>query len=106
MQDLINFIIRCTGADLEISKEETEDVDHAPERIKDLQNIYQAQGITDYPLISRAKTFRAFQSVLEEFMTALIQTFHHSSVLYTDEALLENIQIWVSSMSTANCRTE
>jgi len=104
MQDLINFIIRCTGADLEISKEETEDVDHAPERIKDLQNIYQAQGITDYPLISRAKTFRAFQSVLEEFMTALIQTFHHSSVLYTDEALLENIQIWVSSMSTANCR--
>jgi cohesin complex subunit SA-1/2 len=104
MQDLINFIIRCTGADLEISTEETEDVDHAPERIRDLQNIYQAQGITEYPLISRAKKFRAFQPVLEEFITALIQTFHHSSVLYTDEALLENVQIWVSSMSTANCR--
>lgn len=104
MQDLINFIIRCTGADLEISTAETEDVDHAPERIRDLQNIYQAQGITEYPLISRAKKFRAFQPVLEEFMTALIQTFHHSSVLYTDEALLENVQIWVSSMSTANCR--
>lgn len=104
MQDLINFIIRCTGADLEISKEETEDVDHAPERIGDLQNIYQAQGFTEYPLISRAKKFRAFQPVLEDFMTALIQTFHHSSVLYTDEALLENVQIWVSSMSTANCR--
>jgi cohesin complex subunit SA-1/2 len=104
MQDLINFIIRCTGADLEISKEETEDVDHAPERIRDLQNIYQAQGITEYPLISRAKKFRAFQPVLEEFINALIQTFHHSSVLYTDEALLENVQIWVSSMSTANCR--
>lgn len=104
MQDLVNFIIRCTGAELEISKEETEDVDHAPERIQDLQNIYQAQGITEYPLISRAKKFRAFQPLLEEFVVALIQTFHHSSVLYTDDALLENIQIWVSSMSTANCR--
>lgn len=104
MQDLINFIIRCSGADLEISKEETEDVDHAPERIDDLQNIYQAQGITDYPLISRAKKFKAFQPVLEEFIIALVQTFHHSSVLYTDDALLENIQIWVSSMSTATCR--
>lgn len=104
MQDLINFIIRCTGADLEISKEEVEDVDHAPNRIEDLQNIYQAQGITEYPLISRAKKFRAFQPVLEEFTVALIQTFHHSSVLYTDDALLENIQIWVSSMSTAGCR--
>lgn len=104
MQDLINFIIRCTGADLEISKEEVEDVDHAPERIEDLQTIYQAQGIIEYPLISRAKKFRAFQPVLEEFTIALIQTFHHSSVLYTDDALLENIQIWVSSMSTAGCR--
>lgn len=104
MQDLVNFIIRCSGADLEISKEETEDVDHAPERIEDLQNIYQAQGITEYPLISRAKKFKAFQPVLEEFVVALIQTFHHSSVLYTDNALLENIQIWVSSMSTATCR--
>lgn len=104
MQDLVNFIIRCTGADLEISKEETEDVDHAPERIQDLQDIYQAQGITEYPLISRAKKFKAFQPLLEEFAIALIQTFHHSSVLYTDDALLENIQIWVSSMSTANCR--
>lgn len=104
MQDLVNFIIRCTGAELEISKEETEDVDHAPERIQDLQDIYQAQGITEYPLISRAKKFRAFQPILEEFVVALIQTFHHSSVLYNDDALLENIQIWVSSMSTANCR--
>ncbi|KAJ6113582.1 hypothetical protein N7523_006899 [Penicillium sp. IBT 18751x] len=104
MQDLINFIIRCTGAELEISREETADVDNAPDRIKDLQGLYQAQGITEYPLISRAKKFRAFQPVLEEFVTALIQTFHHSSVLYTDEALLENIQIWVCSMSTVHSR--
>ncbi|KAJ5654291.1 hypothetical protein N7490_001294 [Penicillium lividum] len=104
IRDLINFVLRCTGADLEISTEEVEDVDHAPNRIKDLQALYQAEGFTDYPLISRAKKYGAFQPVLEEFTVALIHTFHHSSLLYTDESLMENIQIWLSSMSTAGCR--
>lgn len=104
IQELVNFILRCTGASLEISQEEVEDVDHAPGRLADLQGVYQAQGITEYPLISRDKKYKAFQPVLEEFIVALIQTFHHSSVLYTDDALLENIQTWVSAMSTASCR--
>ncbi|KAJ5897619.1 hypothetical protein N7504_007907 [Penicillium tannophilum] len=104
IRDLINLVIRCTGSDLEITTEDVEDVDHAPDRIRDLQGLYQAEGFTEYPLISRAKKYRAFQPVLEEFTVALIQTFHHSSVLYTDESLMENIQIWLSSMSTANCR--
>ncbi|KAJ5159705.1 uncharacterized protein N7482_006709 [Penicillium canariense] len=104
MTDLVNFIIRCTGADLEITQEQVTDIDHAPNRVSDLQTMYLAEGITDYPLISKVRKFRAFQPVLEEFITALIQTFHHSSILYTDEALLENIQIWISSMSTAGIR--
>ncbi|KAJ5610979.1 hypothetical protein N7510_007698 [Penicillium lagena] len=104
MRDLINFILRCAGADLEISEAEAADADNAPDRIMDLQNLYQAQGITEYPLVSKAKKYRAFQPLLEEYTVALIQTFHHSSVLYTDDALLENIHVWVSSMSTAGCR--
>ncbi|CAL5873327.1 uncharacterized protein PFLUO_LOCUS7598 [Penicillium psychrofluorescens] len=104
LRDLINFILRCAGADLEISEAEAADADNAPDRIKDLQNLYQAQGITDYPLVSKVKKYRAFQTLLEEYTIALIQTFHHSSVLYTDDALLENIHVWVSSMSTAGCR--
>ncbi|KAJ5894066.1 hypothetical protein N7495_005757 [Penicillium taxi] len=104
IQVLVNFIIRCTGADLEISDQEVNDVDHAPDRLKDLGNVYQAQGVTEYPLVSRSKTFRAFQPVLEEFIVALIQTFHHSSILYTDKNLLENIETWVYAMSSSNFR--
>ncbi|KAJ5980774.1 hypothetical protein N7481_008072 [Penicillium waksmanii] len=104
MRDLINFLIRCTGATLELTKEEVDDVDNAPNQIASLQNEYQAEGIIDYPLISHEKKFKAFQLVLEEFIGALIQTFHHSSVLYTDGALLENIQIWMSSMSSSKLR--
>ncbi|KAJ5782562.1 hypothetical protein N7457_004336 [Penicillium paradoxum] len=104
MRDLVNFILRCTGTDLEIDNDEVEDIDNAPGRIEDLQNLYQAEGITEYPIISKAKKFRAFPVLLEEFTVALIQTFHASSILYTDDTLLENIQIWISSMSTSQCR--
>ncbi|KAJ5227308.1 uncharacterized protein N7469_007314 [Penicillium citrinum] len=104
MRDLVNFIIRCSGAELELSKDDMENVDHAPDHIRNLQSDYQEGGVTDYPLISHDRKFKAFQPVLEEFVAALIQTFHHSSVLYTTEALLENIQIWLSSMSTSKFR--
>jgi cohesin complex subunit SA-1/2 len=104
LRNLVNFILRCTGTDLEIDTDEVEDVDNAPSRIGDLQNLYQAEGIVDYPIISKAKKFKAFSVLLEEFTVALIQTFHASSILYTDDALLENIQIWISSLSTSKCR--
>lgn len=104
VRDFINFVLRCSGTELEVSTEQILDVDNVTSRLHDLQTTYQEEGFSDYPLISRAKTYRAFQPVLEEFIVALIQTFHHSSVLYEDPALMENIQAWISSMTTANCR--
>lgn len=104
MRDMVNFMLRCTGTDLEIDTSEVEDVDNAPTRIDDLQTQYHQLGISEYPLISKAKKFRAFQPVLEEFFAALVQTLHHSSVLYSDENLFENIQIWISALSTSSCR--
>lgn len=104
MRDMVNFMLRCTGTDLEVDTPEVEDVDNAPTRIDDLQTQYHQMGFTEYPLISRAKKFRAFQPVLEEFFFSLIQTLHHSSVLYNDENLFENIQIWISALSTSSCR--
>lgn len=104
MRNMVNFMLRCTGTDLEVDTPEVEDVDNAPTRIDDLQTQYHQMGFTEYPLISKTKKFRAFQPVLEEFFTALIQTLHHSSVLYNDENLYENIQIWISALSTSSCR--
>lgn len=101
MRDLVNFILRCTGTDLKIENQDIEDVDNVTDRIDDLQHMYQQQTITDYPLISKAKKYRSFQSILEAFFVALIQTLHHSSVLYNEPALIENIQVWVGSMSSA-----
>src|SRR5699024_10985589 len=55
-------------------------------------------------LISRAKKFKSFQAILEGFFDALIATIHSSSVLYTEPALIENIQTWITSMSSAPIR--
>ncbi|PLN77051.1 putative nuclear cohesin complex subunit [Aspergillus taichungensis] len=104
MRDMVNFILRCTGTDLEVSVADIEDPDHSPDRIVDLQNLYHAEGISEYPLISKAKKYRALQPVLAEFFNSLFQTLHHSSVLYDDEKLYENLQIWISAMSTSHCR--
>lgn len=104
MRDMVNFMLRCTGTDLEVDTSEVEDVDNAPTRIDDLQTQYNQLGISEYPLVSKARKFKAFQPVLEEFFASLIQTLHHSSVLYDDENLFENIQIWISALSTSSCR--
>ncbi|OGM41528.1 nuclear cohesin complex subunit (Psc3) [Aspergillus bombycis] len=104
LRDMVNFVLRCTGTDLEVTQDHINDVDHAPDRVEDLQNEYQQEGVGEWPLISRAKKFRAFQPVLEEFFKSLIQTFHHSSVLYDDQNLFENFEIWLSAMSTSHSR--
>ncbi|KAE8318088.1 hypothetical protein BDV41DRAFT_523422 [Aspergillus transmontanensis] len=104
LRDMVNFVLRCIGTDLEITQDHIEDVDHAPDRVKDLQNQHQEEGFGEWPLISRSRKFRAFQPVLEEFFKSLIQTFHHSSVLYDDQNLFENFEIWLSAMSTSHSR--
>ena len=104
MCEMVNFILRCTGADLTAETEQVEDVDNVPDRINDLQELYNEQGIFDYPLISKSRKFRSFQQILGSFFMTLIETFHHSSILYNDKDLFESFLVWVSPLSTAQCR--
>ncbi|KAM5452384.1 cohesin complex subunit [Microsporum audouinii] len=104
MRDLINFILRCTGTDIKVESTDIEDVDNVANRLNDIQEEYQAQDITDYPLVSKAKNFKSFQSVLTSFFDDLVRTVHSASFLYSDPALMENIQVWITSMSSAPIR--
>ncbi|KAL6239713.1 hypothetical protein BDW75DRAFT_102099 [Aspergillus navahoensis] len=104
MRDLVNLVLRASGTEIQITTEDIEDVDHISRRVTDIQEEYAAEGISDYPLISKSPKYRSFQPVLENFFVALMQTLHHSSVLYDDKVLYENLQSWLSSLSSSTCR--
>lgn len=102
--DLINFVLRCCGCQLQIDVHDVEDPDNAPSRIEDLQNEFHAQEVTDYPLVSRSKGSAAFRSTMAGFFQSLIRTAHAAGLLYSDEALLQNIEVWVTTMTDSSIR--
>ena len=102
--DLINFVLRCCGCHLQIDVHDVEDPDNATSRLEDLQNEFHAQNVTDYPLVSRTKSNATFKSTMTGFFHSLIRTAHAAGLLYSDEALLENIEVWVTTMSDSSIR--
>lgn len=104
MCDLVNLVLRCTGCEFQVDVHDIEDPDNVPSRLSDLQDEYQAQKITDYPLIAKSKGNASFRSTLTGFFSALIKAAHVSALLYNDLALIENIQAWVTTMSSSAIR--
>ena len=62
------------------------------------------EGITDYPLVSRAKSTKSFRELLVGFFRSLVTVLHETDVLYKDSTLMENIARWVASMSSSTLR--
>lgn len=102
--DLINFVLKCTGCDLQIDMHDVEDPDNATSKLTDLQEEYNQLKITDYPLISKGKGNANFRNTMTDFFHSLISTAHAAGVLYSDEGLLESLQVWVTSMSSSAIR--
>jgi cohesin complex subunit SA-1/2 len=55
-------------------------------------------------LISKAKTSHAFKSSLIDFFDCLMYTMYETGVLYDDVALYENIELWVTTMTSSFLR--
>ena len=104
MCELINFVLRCTGCDLQVDVHDIEDPDNAPNKLTDLQDEYQSKKITEYPLISRAKSNTFSRAIMEDFLESLIQTAHASGILHDDVVFIENIMVWVTAMSSSTIR--
>lgn len=104
MRELVNFLIKCTGCTIQVEGHDIEDPDNAVSKLTDIQDEFQAQKITDYPLISKAKGNASFRSTMTGFFQVLINTCHASGLLYSDPALYENLDLWVSTMTSATIR--
>ena len=102
--DLINFVLRCCGCYFQVDVHDIEDPDNAPSRIEDLQTEFQAQNVTEYPLISKARGNATFKSTMTGFFQALVRNAHAAGLLYNNETLLQNIEVWIATMTDSSMR--
>ncbi|POS88446.1 hypothetical protein EPUL_000033, partial [Erysiphe pulchra] len=104
LADLVNLILRSSGCNIEVTVDDIDDIDNVDGRLADVQSEFQMQNISEYPLISRAKSSQSFRGNLIGFFDKLIEVLHESEVLYEETILLENIHQWVAALSSSTTR--
>ncbi|KAG9750051.1 STAG-domain-containing protein, partial [Aureobasidium melanogenum] len=104
LTDLVNFVLRSAGCDLEVSVEDIEDPDNCAGRLSDLQDEFQAQNVSEYPIIAKGKGTAAFKDSLTGFFHTLTKAIHTTNVLFANPELIENMQVWFGTMSAAQNR--
>lgn len=62
------------------------------------------QQITEYPLISKAKSSKSFRDMLVSFFESLVGLLHETDILYKDVDLMDNLHAWLASMSSSSLR--
>ncbi|PVH74263.1 STAG-domain-containing protein [Cadophora sp. DSE1049] len=104
LADLVNLVLRSAGCEIGITSDDVNDEDNVMNRLADIQEEHQTKNITDYPLISKAKSSHAFRDSLVGFFDQLIQAMHDTGILYDEQPLIENIDVWISSLSSSTLR--
>ncbi|KAH7377517.1 nuclear cohesin-like protein complex subunit [Cadophora sp. MPI-SDFR-AT-0126] len=104
LADLVNLVLRSAGCAIGITSDDVNDEDNVMNKLADIQEEHQTKNITDYPLISKAKSSHAFRDSLVGFFDQLIQAMHDTGILYDEQPLIENIDVWISSLSSSTLR--
>ncbi|OBT76960.1 hypothetical protein VF21_04167 [Pseudogymnoascus sp. 05NY08] len=104
MADLVNCVLKCAGCDIKVTEDDINDPDNSPNRLNEIQDEHKEKNVADYPLISKAKSSHAFKVCLTDFFESLMGLMHSTTVLYEDIALIENIHLWITSMSSSFLR--
>ncbi|KAI1377200.1 STAG-domain-containing protein [Hypoxylon crocopeplum] len=102
--EVINCVLLAAGCEQQLTEDDIRDPDNCANKLSELEEAYQQTSISDYPLISRAKSSKNFRDLLVGFFESLINLLHQTDVLYLDEDLLDNIQRWVGIMSSSSLR--
>lgn len=103
--DLVNFVLKCAGCELQVDLHDIEDPDHATSKLTDIQDEFQQLKVTEYPLLSKAKGHAAsFRSTMNAFFDSVMVAAHAAGLLYIDETLMENLLVWVTSLSSSSIR--
>nr|OQO26266.1 hypothetical protein B0A51_07161 [Rachicladosporium sp. CCFEE 5018] len=98
---VVNFVLKSAGCNSKVNEHDVEDPDAVTGRITDLMEEYQASNPTDYPLMAKGKFATTVKHGVTGFLDVLIKSIAADNVLYTQPELIENLQVWFSTMSTA-----
>lgn len=104
MKELVNFFLRCCGCEQSVTSYDIEDQDTAAATLSQIQEVFQKAQSPDYPIISKRPEFRGFRKTLSKFLHSLLEHITAKELLYTDPALIENIQVWTIAMSSSTLR--
>ncbi|PUU79865.1 hypothetical protein B9Z19DRAFT_1124484 [Tuber borchii] len=104
MKELVNFILKCCGCHKFVTDYDIEDQDTANTTLSQIQEAFQRQKNTEYPLASKKPEFRRFRPILASFLHSLITIFAARELLYSDPGLMEGIEVWITAMSSSTLR--
>ncbi|KAK6505144.1 hypothetical protein TWF481_007065 [Arthrobotrys musiformis] len=104
MVAMVNFIFRSCGCNQSVTSDDIEDTDSAASKLEDIQEIFQKESSVEYPIASRAQKYRRYRHCLNAFFSELINHISTSGALTGDPALIENLQIWITTMSSSSLR--
>ncbi|KAK5118882.1 hypothetical protein LTR62_000092 [Meristemomyces frigidus] len=105
LAEIITFVVRSAGCAGEVTEDDVADPDNITNKLEDLRDEYQATNPTEYPLIAKGKAGSTFKNALVDFFDTLFRSMAVKGTLYDNKVLAENIQMWVSTMSSAPNRS-
>ncbi|KAF4553862.1 STAG domain-containing protein [Elsinoe fawcettii] len=104
LAEIVNFVLKCCGCDSEITNYDIEDVDGATNKVSDLQDEFQAQNVSDYPIIAKTRFATTLKSTLVEFFSVLVKTIDATGILFASAELIDNLHVWLTTMTSAQNR--
>ena len=104
LADVINFILKCAGCDTTVTEQDVADEDNATGRLTDIQTEYLATEPTDFPLHRKGRAGVNFKDTVAGFLVVLIKSIAAKGLLYENQGVIDTIEIWFSSMSSAASR--
>ncbi|KXT07283.1 hypothetical protein AC578_2384 [Pseudocercospora eumusae] len=105
LADFISFVLHAAGCKSKVTEQDIEDPDGATARLTELQDEHHATNPTEYPLAGKSAKAVSFKASITEFTLTLIKAISAADLFKTSPELLENIHVWLSTMSSATERS-
>ncbi|PVH99437.1 STAG-domain-containing protein [Periconia macrospinosa] len=101
--EIPNLIFRAAGCHAKVDEDDITDPDNCANRLGEIQDEYQQEDVSEYPLIAK-RGHVAFRNALYGFAALLIETIAQTGHMYQENSLIENLQIWSTTFTSATNR--